>query len=105
LADQQPLSEPEVFVLSWPQGQSPSDTQPKKHPLGLREMRSVSVGLADPASISGSLDAIRNAGLLKIHRSATPALVIEFTSQWPVEIELPALGLTLVGRASQPTVG
>lgn len=100
LADQQPLSEPEVFVLSWPQGQSPPDTEPKNHPLGLREMRGVSVGLADPASISGSLDAIRNAGLIEIHRSATPGLVIEFTSQRPFEIELHALGLMLVGRGT-----
>ena len=42
-ADSLPLSEPEVFVLSWPQGQSSPKTEPMKHPLGLCEMRSVSV--------------------------------------------------------------
>ena len=98
-ADNLPLSEPEVFVLSWPQGQSSPKTEPMKHPLGLCEMRSVSVGLPDPASISGSLCAIRDAGLVKVHHSATPALVIEFTSQKEVEQTISELGLSLIGRA------
>jgi hypothetical protein len=97
-ADNLPLSEPEVFVLSWPQVASSHETEPRRHPLGLCEMRSVSVGLADPTSISSSLRAIRDAGLAKVHRSATPELVIEFTAQKAVEHGIPALGLTMVGR-------
>ncbi len=97
-ADKLPLSEPEVFVLSWPQVQSSPDTEPTNHPLGLCEMRSVSVGLPDPASISDSLRAIRDAGFVAVHRSAAPELVIEFTSQQEVQLDVPALGLSLVGR-------
>ena len=97
-ADNLPLSEPEVFILSWPQGQSSPATEPTKHPLGLREMRSVSVGLPDPTSISHSLRAIRDAGLVRIHRSATPGLVIAFKSQDEVQHDVPALWLSLVGR-------
>ncbi len=97
-ADKLPLPEPEVFVLSWPQVQSSPRTEPTKHPLGLREMRSVSVGLLDPASISGSLRAIIDAGIAKVHQSATPELVIEFTSQTDVRRSIPALGLTIVGH-------
>jgi hypothetical protein len=97
-ADNLPLSEPEVFVLSWPQGQSSPKTEPTSHPLGLRDMRSVSVGLPEPISISGTLRAIRDAGLVKLHRSATPQLVIEFTSQTEVQQDVPALGLTMVGH-------
>ena len=97
-ADNLPLSEPEVFVLSWPQVQSSPKTEPMRHPLGLCEMRSVSVGLPDPTSISSSLRAIRDAGLVKIHHSATPELVIEFTSQKEVQHSVPALGLSMVGR-------
>jgi len=97
-ADHLPLSEPEVFVPSWPQVQSSPKTEPMTHPLGLFEMRSVLVGLLDPTSISSSLRAIRDAGLVKIHQSAAPELVIEFTSQKEVQLRVPALGLSLVGR-------
>lgn len=97
-ADNLPLSEPEVFVLSWPQGQSSPKSEPLTHPLGLREMRSVSVGLPEPASISSTLRAIRDAGLVKVHSSATPALVIEFSSQKDNQHEFPVLGLSIVGR-------
>ena len=97
-ADNLPLSEPEVFVLSWPQVQSSPKTEPMKHPLGLCEMRSVSVGLPDPASISSSLRAIKDAGLVEVHHSATPELVIGFTSQKEVQRSVPGLGLSIVGR-------
>jgi hypothetical protein len=101
-ADNLPLSEPEVFVLSWPQVQSSPNTEPMRHPLGLCEMRSVSVGLPGPNSISSSLRAIRDAGLVKVHHSATPELVIEFTSQNEVQHSVPALGLSMVGRQTAP---
>jgi len=97
-ADNLPLSEPEVFVLSWPQVQSSPKTEPVRHPLGLCEMRSVSAGLPDPTSISSSLRAIRDAGLVRVHHSATPELVIEFTSPKEVQHSVPALGLSMVGR-------
>ena len=98
LADGLSLSEPEVFVLSWPQGQSSPQTEPTSHPLGFCEMRSVSIGLPEPTLISSSLRAIRDAGLVKVHHSATPGLVIEFTSQKEVQHSVPALGLSMIGR-------
>jgi hypothetical protein len=101
-ADDLPLSEPEVFVLSWSQSQSSPETEPKTHPLGLCEMRSVSVGLPDPLSISRSLCAIRDAGLVKVHQSATPELLIDFTAQNDVELSVPALGLRLAGCRPAP---
>jgi hypothetical protein len=60
-------------------------------------MRSVSVGLRDATSISVTLRAIRDAGLVKVHHSATPELVVEFTSQKEVQFSVPALGLSIVG--------
>ena len=96
-ADNLPLSEPEVFVLSWPQDQSSPKTEPTKHPLGLCEMRSVSIGLPDATSISSALRAISDAGLVKVHQSATPELIIEFTSPKDVQFSVPALGLSIVG--------
>jgi hypothetical protein len=98
-ADKLPLSEPEVFALSWPQVQSSPKTEPMSHPLGLRELRSVSVGLPGPTSISDALRGIRDAGLVKIHRSIAPELVIEFTSRREVWHTVPALGLSMVGRS------
>lgn len=97
-ADNLPLSEPEVFVLSWPQAQSSPETEPTRHPLGLCEMRSVSVGLPDPGSISSCLRAIRDAGLVQVHYSAAPELVVEFTSQKEIQQRVSALGLTIVGH-------
>jgi hypothetical protein len=96
-ADEPPLSEPELFALSWPQVRS-HPSEPKSHPLGLRAMRSVSVGLPNPTSISGPLGAIRDLGLVKLHRSATPELCIEFTSRQEVQLDVPALALTMIGR-------
>lgn len=98
-ADDLPLAEPEILVLSWPQDQSSPTAEPAKHPLGLRELRSVSVGVPDPTSISSTLRAIADAGLVQVHRSATPGLVIEFSSQKEVQVNIPALGLTIVGHA------
>jgi hypothetical protein len=75
------------------------------NPFGIcfsSRMRSVSVGLPDPPSISSSLRAIRDAGLVKVHLSATPELVIEFTSQKEVQHSVPALGLSMVGRQTAP---
>lgn len=97
-ADKLRLSEPEIFVLSWPQVQSSPATEPRNHLLGLREMRSVSVGLVDPTFISDTLRAIRDAGLVSVHRSPKPELVIEFTSQQEVRHSVPALGVSLLGR-------
>ncbi len=97
-ADKLPLSEPEVFALSWPPLQVPAHTEPTCHPLGLRKMRSVSLGVPEPNAISDTLGGIRDAGLVKIHRSISPELVIGFTSLQEVQHCVPALGLTLVGH-------
>jgi hypothetical protein len=94
----QPLSEPEIFVLSWPQDQSSANMQPTRHPLGLREMRTVSIGLPVPAAISGALRAMSDAGIVGVHHSAEPELVIEFSSLVNQQVGVPALGLTIVGR-------
>jgi len=80
----------------------PPKSEPMRHPLGLCEMRSVSVGLPDPTSISSSLRAIRDARLVNVHHSATPELVIEFTSQKEVQHSIHSLGLSLVGRQAPP---
>jgi len=101
-ADNLPLSEPEVFVLNWPQDQSSPKTEPMRHPLGLCAMRSVSVGLPNPTSVSSSLRAIRDAGLVEVHYSATPELVIEFTSEKALRHSFPALGLSMVGHPTAP---
>jgi len=97
-ADKMPLSEPEVFVLSWPQGQLSPKAEPTSHPLGLCAMQSVSIGVPDPSSISDTLSRIRDAGLVKIHRSIAPELVVEFTSRKEIQYGVPALGIFLGGR-------
>jgi hypothetical protein len=97
-ADNLPLSEPEVFVLSWPQAQLSPETEPTHHPFGLKEMRTVSVGLPAPASISSPLSSIREAGLVSVHQSIAPELVIEFTAEREVRHDVPTLGLSIVGR-------
>ena len=97
-ADKLPLSEPEIFTLSWPQVQASPETEPSSHPLGVNEMRSLSVGLPDPTNTSDALSGIRDAGLINIHHSNAPELVIGFTSKREVQHCVPALGLTLIGR-------
>jgi hypothetical protein len=99
-ADDMPLSEPEVFVPSWPLNQSSPKTEPVSHGLGLAELRSVSIGLPDPTAISDSLRAIRDAGLVKLHRNATPELFLEFSSQSEVRHDFPRLGISVIGRGA-----
>jgi hypothetical protein len=102
-ADALPISEPEVFVLSWPQAQSAPEKEPTTHPLGLLEMRSVSIGLPNPTSISSTMSAIKAAGLLETHYSAAPELVIQFSSQKEVQLRAPALGLSIVASPGAPS--
>ena len=100
-ADELPLSEPEVFVLSWPQAQTSPEAEPTEHSLGLREMRSVSIGVPDPTTISDALIAIRDAGLVRVHHSIEAELAIEFSSRKDVRHRIPALGLCLVGMSDE----
>jgi hypothetical protein len=93
-----PLSEPEFFLLSWPETPASPRLESREHALGLHEMRSVSVGLPSPRSISDALSTIRDAGLVTVHRSEVPELVIEFTAHKEVERRVTALGLSMVGR-------
>jgi hypothetical protein len=94
------LAEPEIFLPSWALSTSPPPSEPTRHPLGLREMRSVSIGLPDPACISTSLRAVVDAGIIRTHRSAAPELVINFDAQAEVEKDFRALGITLIGTKS-----
>lgn len=92
------LSEPELFVLSWTQNPSAAIPQPREHGVPLHSMRSVSVGLSDIDSISAPMQSAIDAGLIQVHRSGTPELVIEFSSANPVELHFSALGVTLRGH-------
>jgi hypothetical protein len=97
-ADDLTLSEPEIFVLGWPQGQSSPASEPTNHPLGLCGIRSVSVGLPQPGSISDTLRTIRDAGLIEVHEASAPELAVAFTSIKPVHFRVPSLALTVSGR-------
>ena len=97
-ADRVALSEPELFALSWPQSPAFSAAQPKAHRSPLKAMRALSVGLVNVDNLSAPMRAARDAGLIRIHQSSKPALVIEFSSANPVDLHLAALGITLLGR-------
>ena len=97
-ADSVALSEPELFALSWPQLPAFAAAQPKAHRSSLKAMRAVSVGLVDVDNLSAPVRAARDAGLVRIHQSSTPELLIEFSSAKPVDLHLAALGITLLGR-------
>ena len=96
-ADSVALSEPELFALSWPQSPASAAGQPKSHRLPFKAMRAVSVGLVDVYNLSAPLRAARDAGLIHIHQSSAPELLIEFSSAKPVDLHLAALGITLLG--------
>ena len=92
------LSEPELFALSWPQSPTTAAPQPREHRLPLGAMRSVSVGLPDVANLSAPMRAASEAGLLGVHASASPELVVTFDSPEPIDFALPSLALKLSGR-------
>lgn len=92
------LAEPELFSLSGPQPSAEAVPQPRAHRLPLRSMLSVSVGLSAPENLSSPLRAARDAGLVRVHRSPDPELVIEFSSTHPLLLHIPALGITLQGQ-------
>ena len=92
------LSEPELFALSWPQLPDTATPQPRVHRLPLNSMLSVSVGLSDTESLSAPMRAARDNGLVNVHKSATPDLVVEFSSPSSLDLRFPTLGITLLGR-------
>ncbi len=98
-ADTMPLAEPEMFVLSWPQDQASPRTEPTNHPLGLLELQTVSIGVPDPGHVSATLGCIRDAGLVETHCSNTPQLLVRFTALAHVQLEIPPLGLMMIGNA------
>lgn len=92
------LTEPELFALGWVQTQPYSASQPTNHRIGLRQMQTVSVGLVETRNLSTPLQAAKAAGLLEVHRSAVPELVIRFVADKPIQLSLPRVGLKLVGQ-------
>lgn len=94
------LSEPELFMLSWPQVPAAAAPQPRKHRLPLNAMIAVSVGLSDTENLSTPMRAARDTGLVAVHKSAKPELVLEFSSPHSFELRLPTLAMTVRGRCS-----
>lgn len=88
------LNEPELFALDWTPP-AHTATQPVRHPCGLRALQSVSIGLAGTEPLSPPLRAAHAAGLLQIHRSAQPQMVLTFEADQALEIGVPVLGLIL----------
>lgn len=92
------MSEPELFALSWPQLRAAAAPQPRTHRLPLNSMLAVSVGLSNTDDLSQPMRAARDSGLVKVHKSARPELVVEFSSPHSIELRLPTLAITLQGR-------
>lgn len=92
------LSEPELFALSWPQLSGAAPQQPREHRLPLNSMHAVSVGLSDTESLSEPLRVARDSGLIRVHRSAKPELLVKFRSPNSIDLRLPTLAITLQGR-------
>lgn len=88
------LNEPELFVLDWTPP-AHTATQPVRHPCGLRALQSVSIGLAGTEPLSPPLRAAHAAGLLQIHRSAQPQMVLTFEADRAMDFDVPELGLIL----------
>ena len=97
-ADNVALAEPELCALSWPQSPASAAGQPKSHRLPLKAMRALSVGMVNVGDLSAPLRAAKDAGLIHIHQSSAPELLIQFSSAKPVDLHLAALGITLLGR-------
>jgi Glyoxalase-like domain len=94
------LSEPELFALSWPQPSAAAAAQPRKHKLPLSSMRAVSIGLSDIEQLSAPVRAARDSGLVRIHKSSKPELLVEFLSPVSTRLHFPSLGITLLGQPS-----
>ena len=94
------LSEPELFALSWPQPAAASPPQPRAHKLPLKSILTVSVGLSLQNNLSAPMRAARDSGLILIHQSTEPELIIEFSSPKPVCLHLPTLSITLRSQAT-----
>lgn len=98
------VSEPELFALSWPQPTAVSVPQPRTHKLPLKSMLSISVGLSNMENLSAPMHAARDSGLLRIHESPKPELVVEFLSPQSIDVHLPSLGITLKGRHDETVI-
>jgi hypothetical protein len=95
-ADYLPLTEPELFVLGWPQTPAPVARELRQR-LPLQEMLQVSIGLPDADSTSPALATAQHARLVDVHESATPELLVRFSGSAPISLRFAELGLTLAG--------
>ncbi len=93
-AEDVPLAEPELFVLNWPHVWSPGP-EPTEHASGLQRIRSVSIGVSRPDSVSKTLNAAVEAGFFQIHQSDSHELIVEFSASRETEIRIPELALKL----------
>jgi hypothetical protein len=91
------LCEPELFVLGWPQPLAAAPTQPTSAGVPLKAMVAVSIGLAEVDRLSPPMRAARDAGLIRLHRSSRPELLIEFAATAPFHLHLPSVSITLTG--------
>ncbi|WP_071778303.1 VOC family protein [Cyanobium sp. PCC 7001] len=92
------LSEPEMVALSWPRQSGAVAAQPRAHKLPLRSVSAVSVGLSDVEQPSAPMHAARDSGLVRIHKSSRPELVVEFSSPASIRVHFPSLGISLLGQ-------
>ena len=95
------LSEPELFALSWHQPASAALTQPRAHKLPLESILAVSVGLSFPNNLSAPMRAARDSGLIRIHQSTEPELIVKFSSTKLVSLQLPKLSITLRSQTTR----
>jgi Glyoxalase-like domain len=94
-ADGMPLTEPELFVLPASPGHIAQQTTQR---LPLREMLSVSIGLPDATRTSPALAAAQQTGLVDVHQSPVPELLVRFRSAARMSIHLTELGISLLGQ-------
>lgn len=97
-ADGGSLQESELFALDWPQQARAMSSDVLDHRLPIKALRAVSIGLGAGQQPSPVLAQALSSGVLGLHRSARPELVLNFSAARALQLDLPALGIRLIGQ-------
>ena len=73
-----PLTEPEFFYLNFATGPKEKNREPIDHPLGLREITAVRIGLPGGSPQSAASKAARTAGIVSFYNTAEYQVELEF---------------------------
>jgi hypothetical protein len=78
VAEGTPLSEPEFFYIGFARPPAQYRSQPLAHPLGVRRLTGVEIGMPAREPPSAAAQMVRDAGIVRMVEAPRPLLTLTF---------------------------